>query len=323
MALVLPTLLSLPSISQTGKAPDELTVIGSPPPIADLRLGPVRLAQLNTALTKRDYKRAEAILLEEIEQDPKSERSAKLLIAAGHIFFLDGEYLNSAIAWQKAQAIAPLDNQTKFSLAMAYIRLNQNNWAQHELHDLSSEEPKNALYLYWLGRMDYDAGKYESAITKFQRVTVLDPDMMRGYYSLGLCYDYLGRLDEAIQSYNHAIELNRKLKQPTPWPHLDLAISFISLNRLPEAEAQLREALTYDSNLPSIHYQLGIVFEREDRTDQAITSFEKAAELDPNYPEPHYSLGRIYQRQGKKSEAQKQIDRFKELRKHSDAVHPQ
>ena len=310
---VLLILTSLCSVAQGRGNSDELSVVGSSPSTADLGLAAARLAALDKALKERDYRTAETLLLEEIRQDPKSKRAARLLTVVGHIFFLDGEYLNSAIAWQKAQAIAPLDNQTKFSLAMAYIRLRQNGWAQRELQELSSVDPTNALYLYWLARIDYDGGEYESAIVKLNRVSSLDPEMMRVYYTLGLCYDYLGRLDEAIQNYQHAIELNRRQRKPSPWPHLDLAVALMSLNRLPEAESQLHEALNYDPTLAEIYYQLGILAERKDQIDEAIRSFERAVELKPSYPEPHYSLGRIYHRLGKNSEAEKQIDTFKEL----------
>ena len=139
--------------------------------------------------------------------------------------------------------------------------------------------------------------------------------MMRAYDSLGLCYDYLGRYDEAVGSYKRAIELNRSQRQPSPWPHLNLAISLIALNSLTEAEDQLREALRYDANMPQARYQLGQVLEKRGKYAEAIESLGHAAALDPAYPEPHYSLGRIYQRQGQTEQAKKSIERFQHLKK--------
>jgi len=306
--------LSLPLLAQQVPGPEALPVLGAPGSLAQLQLEPSRSAELESALNSRDYKRAETILLEETERDPKSARAAKLYTLMGHIFFLDGQYLNSAIAWKKAEAIAPLDDQTRFSLAMAYLRLNWRDWGRDELQRLSRGDPQNPLYLYWLAKLDYDARAYTSAISKLRRVIGLDPNMMRAYNNLGLCFDALGQFDEAIQNFSRAIELNRRQEQPSPWPPLNLAVSLISLNRFDEAVARLHEALTYNPKFPQGHYQLGLVLEKEGKFNEAIVPLQQATELDPLYPEPHYTLGRIYQRQGKREEAQEQIEKFKKLR---------
>jgi len=307
--------LSVPLFAQQVPAPEALPVLGTSGSLARLQLDPSRSAELEGALNRRDYKRAETILLEEMQRDPTSARTAKLYTVVGHILFLDGQYLNSAIAWKKAEAIASLDDQTRFSLAMAYLQLNRPDWGRDELQRLSQGDPKNPLYLYWLARLDYDARAYTPAISKLRRVIELDPNMMRAYNNLGLCYDSLGQFDEAIQSFNRAIELNRRQEQPSAWPPLNLAVSLISLNRLDDAVARLHEALSYNPQFPQAHYRLGLVLEKQRKFEEAIAPLQRAIELDPLYPEPHYTLGRIYQRQGKREEAQEQIERFKKLRK--------
>jgi tetratricopeptide (TPR) repeat protein len=306
--------LSLPLLAQQGPGPEALPVPGAPGSLAGLQLEPSRSAEVESALNGHDYKRAETILIEETQRDPKSARAAKLYTLIGHIFFLDGQYLNSAIAWKKAEAIAPLDDQTRFSLAMAYLQLNRRDWGRDELQKLSRSDPQNPLYLYWLAKLDYDARAYTPAISKLRRVIELDPSMMRAYNNLGLCFDALGQFDEAIQSFSRAIELNRRQEQPSPWPPLNLAVSLISRNRFDEAVARLNEALTYNPKFPQAHYQLGLVLEKEGKLKEAIASLQQAIELDPLYPEPHYTLGRIYQRQGKREEAQEQIEKFKKLK---------
>ncbi len=283
--------------------------------LSRLELPPLRRAELKTALEKRDYKRAEMILVEEAEQDPKSFRATNLLEFAGGVFFLDGEYLNSVIAWKKAEAIAPLDERTRFTLAMAYVKLNRQQLAWPELEELAAAHPGNPLYLYWLARLDYDGQRYLDAIGRLQKVVELDPKMMRAYDLLGLCYDYLGRLDEAIKNFSRAVELNRSQSTPSAWPRLDMAISQIELNQLAEAEKNLREAIGYDSHLPQARYQLGRVLEKQAKYQEAVQALIEAAALDPGYPEPHYLLGRIYQRLGQGPLATAEIQRFQQLQK--------
>lgn len=59
------------------------------------------------AVRARNYSRAETILAGKIEKNPKSPELLKVL---GSIFFLDGKYLNTAIALKEAEAVSPLDN---------------------------------------------------------------------------------------------------------------------------------------------------------------------------------------------------------------------
>ena len=187
-----------------------------PPDLSGLQLSDVHRLELEDAFKRRDYKHAEALLVEEAGRDANSVRAARLLVMAGGMFFLDGQYLNSAIAWKKAEAIAPLDDPSKFTLAMAYVKLNRRDWARPELEKLAADHPQDPLYLYWLARLDYDGQNYAAAITRLKKVVELDPTMMRAYDSLGLCYDYLGQSNEAIKNFNRAVELNRLQSKPSP-----------------------------------------------------------------------------------------------------------
>jgi Flp pilus assembly protein TadD len=166
-----------------------------------------------------------------------------------------------------------------------------------------------------LARLDYDRQKYTEAISELQRVTALDSKMSRAYDLLGLCYDYLGRLNEAITSFARAVELNRSQATPSPWPHLDMAISQIELGQLAEAEANLREAIKYDAHLPQAQYQLGRVLDRTERTQEAVEALKASAALNPQYPEPHYLLGRIYHKLGRAEVAKSEIEKFEHLQR--------
>jgi tetratricopeptide (TPR) repeat protein len=202
---------------------------------------------------------------------------------------------------------------------MAYVKLNRRDWARPELEKLAAVHPQDSLYLYWLARLDYDAQNYTAAIARLQKVVELDPKMTRAYDTLGLCYDYLGQFNEAIKHYNRAVELNRLQSKPSPWPHVDLAVSLISVNQLAEAEKNLREALGYDARFLQAHYQLGRVLEMQGNYLAAVQSLHQAIALQPSYPEPHYLLGRIYHRLGEDQLSKKEIAQFQELKKAIEA----
>lgn len=284
-----------------------------------LGLDPAATARLQHDLQVHGLKHAEQLLIQEADKDPGSLHARNVLIFAGHIFFLDGSYLNAAIAWSKADAIAPLDDSSRFTLAMADVRLHHPDWARAQLARLALRNPKVALYQYWLGRLDYDGQQYARAVARLQRAIQLDTQMTRAYDTLGLCYDYLGDTEHAIATFQQAVAFNRKELHPSAWPNLDFAVALMKANQPVKAEAQLREALIYDATLPQANYRLGLVLGEQGHKQKAIAALQRAAALDPDYPEPHYALARLYSRLGRRDLATKEAKIFQFLRKKSNS----
>jgi tetratricopeptide (TPR) repeat protein len=285
--------------------------------IGSLQLAPEVRFQLQHAIDTHDYIAAERLLLAEIDRDPHSPRAARLLAYVGTVYFLNHDYMNSAIAWKKSEAIAPLDPKLRFSLAMAYIRMAHPDWARTELESLAAENKMQALYPYWLGRLDYDGHEYERAIRNFQRAIALDPRMARSYDNLGLCYYYENQNDLAVENFKKAIELDRGSEHPSAWPYLNLAITQQFLNQLADAEKNLREAVRLDPAFAKAHFQLGTVLEDLQKPDAAVEELKEAARLDPAYAEPHMALARIYQKLGQEASAREEVKTYLRLHPHS------
>ena len=273
---------------------------------------PVRYrgGDIERALQAREWTRAEELLVAAIDQAPQS---ADLLKVLGRVFLIDRKPLNAAVALKKAEAIQPLDAASRYTLSLAYISMKRGDWARPELERLTAADPENATYQYWLGRLDYDAGQYATAIQRYGRVIAKDPSFVRAYDNLGLCYDALNQSDQAAVQYRKAVELNRRLPTPDPWPVLNLGKLLRTQGDVDEAEALFREALRYNPRFPQAHYQLGVLLEHRGRMDEASVELLKAAELDPDYADPHYALMRIYQRQGRTAEAERALATFKRL----------
>lgn len=311
LLIVGPSALSASSFidsAQPAQAFSQIDTLGLPP-------GPA--LQLKEALEAHDYITAEKSLLEEVNRDPHSPQAARLLQFLGGVYFLDHDAWHAAIAWNKAKAIAPLPPMINFSLAMAYIRLGHVDWARKVLEDLQTKDGQNALYPYWLGRLDYDADHYDHAIREFQKAIQLAPDMAQAYDNLGLCYYRQNQNQLAIANYHKAIDLDQKSGHSDAWPYLNLAVTERSLNRRSEAEAHLREAIRLDPGLAIAHFQLGNVLQDAGQTKEAISEFQAAAHLDADYAEPHYALARLYRKIGDSADSKREIEIYLRIHSHS------
>jgi tetratricopeptide (TPR) repeat protein len=299
----------------TAQEPPLPSGAAGPPDARDLDATGVdasRRARIDDALKTGAYDRAQTLLLEEVARNP---RSPELLRMLGGVLFLTGGYLNSAIALKKAEALAPLDDRSRFTLAMSYIVMRQRPWARPELERLAAGDPPNPLYPYWIARLEYDDQHYAAAVDGFRHVVALDPGYFKAYDNLGLSYEALGRDDEAIKSYQEALRLNRERGSHSPWPSLNLGILLTRLDRLDEAETVLRESAREDARFAAAHYQLGVVLDKKGQTAAAIAEMSQATRLDPAYPEPQYALARLYRRAGELEKAEGALARFLALKK--------
>jgi len=271
-----------------------------------------RRASIAQALATGAYGEAQALLVEEAKLNPGSPELLRLL---GGVRFMHHDYLGAAIAFKKAEALAPLDERSRFTLAMSYVVLGHRDWARPELRKLVQSAPRNALYRYWTARLDYDDNLYAAAIDGLRQAVELDPRMVKAHDSLGLSYEALGRYDEATRSYQEAVRLNREAGAGSPWPPLNLGVLLARLDRLDEAEPLFRESVRIDPRFPQGHYQLGTALEKKGRADEAVQELEEAARLDASYAEPHYALARLYRRRGNAEKADRALERFLALKK--------
>jgi len=266
---------------------------------------------LAASFSEKDFTRVEAILGGAVSADMPSASAAELQALLGAIEFVGGRMNQAVQAFRRSESLKPLDDHDRFTLAMALVNLGDVKGSRAELTRLNESHPDQAIYLYWLARLDYGQRLYDEAVEKLNKVIRLDPDSVRGYDNLGLSFDMMGLTDEAQGAFAKAVVLNRKLPAPSPWPPHNLGYLLLRLQRYHEAEENLREALKYDPQFALAHYHLGRVLESEGQDDAAIVEYKSAAALDAKIAEPLYSLGRLYLRHGRAAEAESVLAEYK------------
>jgi len=294
----------------------ELQELSPPSPSAaavkTLPLDAATPLMLTEAIGKRNYTAAENLLAEEATKNPKSQ---PILLVLANVLFLDGKQLNSALVLKKAELLGPLDERSRFLLALSYIAISRKNLAIPELEKLAHANPSNAVYPYWLSRLAYRKTDLQLAFGYAEKAVRLDPAFMKAYDQLGLCYAGLNQTEEAIRAYKEAIRLNQQQALHWPWPSMNLGTLLLRMNRLDEAEVHLRDSVSIEPHFPVAHLRLGQLLEKKERFEEATAELEQAAKFDPTYPEPHYALGRIYRKRRDLKAAEAELSTFQDLRK--------
>ena len=112
----------------------------------------------------------------------------------------------------------------------------------------------------------------------------MKPDYVEAYYNLGITLQELDRLDEAGASYRQAISLKPDYAEA----HTNLGNTLKELRRLEEAVASYKQAMAQRPDYPDAHSNLGITLKELGRLDEAEASYRQALSLDERCSEEQH-----------------------------------
>jgi tetratricopeptide (TPR) repeat protein len=269
------------------------------------------------ALANKNFAQVEKILAS-AKESSDSER-AELLSLRAAVEFLDGKTSTAVATYGEAAALAPLSDSDSFTLAMALASLGDAARARPVLMGLAQKHPERAIYVYWLGRLDYYERRYPTAVEKLRHAAELDPSSPRIWDSLGLAFDMEGKMQQALGAFQKAASLNRGQAHPSPWPPHDLGSLLLRMNKAKDAEEALRESLRYDPKLAQAHYHLGHALEKQGRETEALDEYRSAVSDDPALPDACYSLAILLRKLHRDPEANAMFAEFKKRKQAESA----
>jgi tetratricopeptide (TPR) repeat protein len=130
-------------------------------------------------------------------------------------------------------------------------------------------KPKENPY-YSQGVREFEAGKYDEAIASFDKAIQQDPNLKDAYHYRGQAYYKLDRYPNAILDYNKVLQLDPQ-------------------------------------NAEAYHHR-GQAYSISGNYDQAIVDFSKAIGLKPDYAEAYSDRAQVYKKQGNEAEALKDLN---------------
>ncbi len=144
--------------------------------------------------------------------------------------------------YQKAVQLNTSDPDAYNNLGIIFLRSGQVDQAIEYYKKAVAIKPSSAELRYNLGNAFARKDSWEDAIACYTAALSIEHDPIEGARvenNLGAALQRLGKFDEAIEHFSHALQLNANY----PEAHCNLARMLARLGRRDEAVAHLREAL--------------------------------------------------------------------------------
>ena len=169
--------------------------------------------------------------------------------------------------------------ETRANLAVAYLRSSEIDHAIANAQAAANLDPQNANAQHLLGKLLYAKGDYSHALAALESTIVIAPDFDTAY-TLGLTYLQLKQIDRARLLFE---EMQTALKNSADL-HVLIGQAYEQTGYYPEAEAELKQALSINPKIQRAHFFIGYLILQHggsERLTEAGKEFEQELQLNP------------------------------------------
>jgi len=173
------------------------------------------------------------------------------------------------------------------------------------------------LMIACLADARHQLGYWQNSITLFTRATQVATNNVFAECNLGLAYDGIGQLDQALLHERRAVEIN-------PFYSVgqnNLAVLLEKKGQWNEAAEHLQTAIKDHPAYDEAYYNLGLIALHQGHPDEAILRFETALRVNPQYDKAAANLGIALAEQGRLDEAIAQYQRALDIAPHNAFAH--
>ncbi|OGF65206.1 MAG: hypothetical protein A2Y62_17740 [Candidatus Fischerbacteria bacterium RBG_13_37_8] len=166
----------------------------------------------------------------------------------------------------------------------AYESLTKNDCKNAVKHAqvVIKKFPKFPLSYFIAARCDAIEGKIDDAITNYNKVIELKPDLYEAFFDIAELYFQKDNAEKAAENFKKATEL----KQDDPEVFYNLgAIYFSKLKKMDEAQVNLEKALELKPDHGIAHKVLGYVLLNKGDIPGAVEHLKKYLEITPDAPD--------------------------------------
>jgi tetratricopeptide (TPR) repeat protein len=195
-------------------------------------------------------------------------------LSAGEIHYRDGDYELSRTYLEKARsALEELDSANKlrsyrihYALGQSYLGLDEPEKAAKEFQLIGKTESQK------ISEPDFDIGNayaahqsYREAKDRYLAVLNNQPDHFRAWNNLGMVYKEESEFDRAEEAFQKAIRINPDYAAP----HTNLGNLYVQQERYDAALNEFRTALRIDPALRQLHLSSAFCLQKLNRIAEA------------------------------------------------------
>ena len=255
---------------------------------------------------------------------PASPESAETHVSRGYDALKQDRYDDAITEFRAALALDPnLVLRAEFPLAVALFELHKPDEARKEFEAVRREAGDHPNILYYLGRLDLEDRKFESAIHNLNEAAAKPPFPDTAYYlgfayfkngdfssaekwlkqateaaprdaripyQLGLVYRQQGRDDEARKAF----ALSDRLHQQDDRDGRLRVECGQKLDQGPREDARKICDQLYNPDNAEKLMTLGTIYAQHGDLEDALKPLQRAAELQPQSPQMQYNLALAY-----------------------------
>jgi predicted O-linked N-acetylglucosamine transferase (SPINDLY family) len=163
--------------------------------------------------------------------------------------------------------------EARFNQACLLVKKKLFLKAEEIFLELIKENAEDYLSQYNLGIINFEQEKYNIALEFFKKASDIQPNFYYAYHQLGLTYEKLKNLDEAIKSYNIANMFNADKLNIS---YNNLGVIFLKSKKLKEALKYFQEALKFNGEMSLTYQNIAIIFSELGDTTISKNYMQKA-----------------------------------------------
>ncbi|MFN3982600.1 MAG: protein kinase domain-containing protein, partial [Caldilinea sp.] len=162
-------------------------------------------------------------------------------------------------------------------------------------------KPQSVEDLNYEGITYYNLGKYEEALASFQRAIELNGVYPNTYTNRGCVYHVMGQHESALADYAQAIRLGRRSIEAKVRNNRGLL--HLALNQVQRALKDLNQAIDIDPQYANAYVNAGLAHILLDKHEDAFLCFGKAIAINSRHVLAYHNRGYLYQILGRVEDA--------------------
>ena len=283
-----------------------LTLVVSAQPSAAVECDD-QVGRAREAYEQRDYEQARtgfAAALTACGMQPP------ILLALAQSELLSRDVVSALGTLDRLATLGPLSVPALKVRAKALYLAARDREAEEALVTAAARAPADAEIPYDLGRIYYQQQRHQDAQRAFRQAIAIDARAYKAWDNLGLTYEALGDVNEAVRHYARAMAIAH-----TDAPAYDVVYANYAELLIKEGHGQkafdaAAEAAQRNPRDPRNFLLAGKALVTLGANDASIKWLTQAVTLDPGYPEPHYLLARVYRQLGRPEQAEAALSAF-------------